>query len=355
MEERKETTAMLQLMPQPAFLVEKGVISHVNDAAAAYYLQVGQAVDAMILSGGEEYAEFSQGSLYLTLSVCEHPVGACVTRLDNADIITLEQTEELPQLQALALAATQLREPLAGLMSLADQMLPTIAEENVNLQSQAAQMNRRLYQMLRIVSNMSDACAYSQPQNGAQETVDICGFLEEIFEKTAALAQATNIRLEYEIPREVLFTLVNTEQLERAVYNMLSNAIKFASAGSCVRAALVCKGRRVYISVTNDHPGPQGNIYSRFLRQPSLEDPRNGVGLGMVLVRSTAAQHGGSVLVDHVGEGTRMTLALPIRQADPGSLRSPIMRIDYAGERDHSLIELADVLPADAYSVDKIN
>lgn len=355
MEERNQTAAMLQLMPQPAFLVEKGVISHVNDAAAAYFLQVGQGVDTMILSGAEEYTEFTQGSLYLTLSVCDKPVGACVTRLENADIFTLEQAEELPQLQAMALAAAQLREPLTGLMSLADQMLPAITEENAGLQTQAAQMNRRLYQMLRIISNMSDAAAYSQNQPAAMESVEVCGFLEELFEKTAALAQASGIRLEYDLPREVIFTLADTERLERAVYNMLSNAIKFASAGSVVHAALVCKRKRLHISVTNDHPGPQGNIFSRFLREPSLEDPRNGVGLGMVLVRNTAAQHGGCVLVDQVEEGTRLTLSLPIRQADAANLRSPVLRIDYAGERDHGLMELSDVLPAEAYSVDKIN
>ncbi|MBR4971793.1 MAG: HAMP domain-containing histidine kinase [Oscillospiraceae bacterium] len=355
MEERNQTAALLQLMPQPAFLVEKGVISHINTAAAAYFLQAGQDVMALLQSGAEEYAEFTQGTLYLTLSLCDQPVGACVTRLECGDIFTLEQAEELPQLQAMALAAAQMREPLTGLLSLTDQMLPAITQENAELQTQAAQMNRRLYQLLRIVSNMSDAATYSQSQTVSMESVEICGLLEEIFEKTATLAQSTGISLEYSLPREVIFALVDTERLERAIYNLLSNAIKFASPGSVVRAALVCKQKRLHISVTNDHPGPQGNLFSRFLREPALEDPRNGVGLGMVLVKSTAAQHGGCVLVDRLEDGTRVTLTLPIRQADTSNVRSPIMRIDYAGERDHCLMELSDVLPAEAYRVDQIN
>ena len=355
MEERNQTTALLQLMPQPAFLVEKGVISYVNAAAAPYFLQAGQDVTALIRCGAEEYAAFSQGSLYLTLSVCDQAVGACVTRLENADIFTLDQVEELPQLQAMALAAAQLREPLTGLMSLTDQMLPAIAAESGPLQTQAAQWNRRLYQMLRIVSNMSDAVTYSQVQPVSLDAVEICSFLDEILQKAAALAPSAGITLEYSLPREVIFTLVDTERLERAIYNLLSNAIKFASPGSAVRAALVCKHQRLHISVTNDHPGPQGNLFSRFLREPALEDPRNGIGLGMVLVKSTAAQHGGSVLVDRVEAGTRVTLTLPVRQAEISNVRSPILRIDYAGERDHSLMELSDVLPAEAYSVDQIN
>ena len=60
--------------------------------------------------------------------------------------------------------------------------------------------------------------------------------------------------------------------------------------------------------------------------------------------------HGGTVLIDHPeGAGTRITMTLAIRQAPPGNLRSPRLRIDYAGERDHGLVELADVLPASLY------
>ena len=354
MEERSEVTTMLQLMLQPAFRVEKGVISHVNDAAAACFVRAGQSMESLIAAGAEEYAEFSQGSLYLTLSLCGRQVGACVTRVENGDIFILENSDEQPQLQAMALAATALREPLTGLMSLADQMLPAMDKEDATLQSQAAQMNRRLYQMLRIVSNMSDAAQYSQSQ-ASVEYVEISAFLEEIFQKTAALAQAAGIRLEYELPRESISTLADPDKLERAVYNMLSNAIKFASAGSAIQAKLVCKNERLHICVTNDHPGPQGNIYNRFLREPALEDPRSGVGLGMVLVRSVAALHGGAVLADHTPNGTRVTLTIPVKQRGGSQVRSPILHIDYTGERDHGLTELADVLPATCYSTDKVN
>ena len=75
----------------------------------------------------------------------------------------------------------------------------------------------------------------------------------------------------------------------------------------------------------------------------------------MVLIRSTAAVHGGTVLVDHPdGVGTRITISFAIRQGK-ATLRSPRMRIDYAGERDHALVELSDVLPAHLYRSDLIN
>ena len=70
----------------------------------------------------------------------------------------------------------------------------------------------------------------------------------------------------------------------------------------------------------------------------------------MGLVRSAAAAHGGAVLIDQpAGCGTRVTLTLALRKNEPGMLRSPVMRVDYTGERDHALVELSDCLPAELY------
>ena len=99
----------------------------------------------------------------------------------------------------------------------------------------------------------------------------------------------------------------------------------------------------------------RGSLFTRYAREPGLEDGRYGVGLGMVLIRSTAAAHGGTVLIDHPDDcGTRITVSLAIRQGDP-VVRSPRFAIDYAGERDHGLIELSDVLPAQLYDPDTVN
>ncbi len=356
MEQHSDLNTILQLMPQPAFRVENGVISQVNQAASAYLIEVGQPFAPLILSGEEEYAEFAGGTLYLTLSLAGQSFGACVSRMESGDLVTLEQSAQMPQLQAMALAAKELREPLNGILSLAEQMLPAVAAVGSKLESQAAQMNRRLYQMMRIVGNMSDAVSYAQAQPGQIESVEICALVEEILEKTAVNAQQIGIPLAYELPNAAIFTLADSEKLERAIYNLLSNAIKFATPETPVQVKLVRKNNRVYFSVTNSHSGSvlQGNIYNRFLRQLSLEDPRNGIGLGMVLVRSVATLHGGAVLVEQTDDDVRITMTMQVQTKTSDQVRSPIMRFDYAGERDHCLLELADVLPAQLYSPDQI-
>ena len=119
-------------------------------------------------------------------------------------------------------------------------------------------------------------------------------------------------------------------------------------------AKLTRNGRMLRLSVTDSGSGiaqsVRSSVFSRYLRQPALEDSRYGIGLGMVLIRTAAAHHGGAVLIDQPeGVGTRITMTMSIRQSKQATLRSNVLRVDYAGERDHGLIELSECLPTELY------
>lgn len=357
MEELRQINTMLQLISQPAFRVEDGMISHVNQAASAYLIQPGMPFAPMILCGAEEYAQFSDGKLYVNLTVGNVSAGACISRIDSGDIVTLEQPTELPQLQSLVLAANALKAPLMGILCNTQRMLPEVAPEGSEWETAASKINRDLYKMLRIVTNMSDASAYAQSQSGRMETIEVCVFFQEILEKVATLAQAGGITLEYTLPQERIFTLSDQEKLERAIHNLLSNAIKFSPAGSSVQAKLVQQNKRLYFSVSNarNGSGVSGRIYNHFMREPNvIEDPKSGLGLGMVMVRTAATIHGGAVLLEENESLIRVTMTMQIQTNTSTQMRSPIRHFDYAGEMDHVLLELADVLPAQHYTSENI-
>ena len=63
----------------------------------------------------------------------------------------------------------------------------------------------------------------------------------------------------------------------------------------------------------------------RFRRAPSVEDGRFGLGLGLLLVRQTAALHGGALLISEAPEGGTIA-ALSFRRNLPasGAFRSPM-------------------------------
>lgn len=358
MEQFHESLGMLDLIQQPAFCVRNGSIIKVNAAAAAFLIETGTAVQPLLHTGAEEYANFNDGCLYLTLSIVGHHIGASVTRMQDFDVFCLESDAVSSQLQAMALAARELREPLSNIMVTADKLFPNAGFDEKE-QVQAAHINRGLFQMLRIISNMSDASRYASDVGTRQEIRDICAVLEEVFHRAAALAEEAGVSLHYSGYTESVYTLADAQKLERMVFNILSNAIKFTPKGGTINAKLTRRGAKMYLSVSDNGAGiPEnlrGSVFTRYTREPVVEDGRLGLGLGMVLIRSTSALHGGTVLIDHPdGCGTRITVSFAIRQGN-AALQSPRLRIDYAGERDHGLIELSEVLPPHLYDPDNVN
>lgn len=361
MEHTEEMVTMLNQISSPAFFAEDGMITHANTAAIQRQIPVGSDVRSLLVTGQEEYPNFHGGSLYLTLRVCDVPCCVCVTKMEHADLFVLEQDADQAELQSMALAAQSLRGPLSNVMTVADRLFPlTCVDSEPEAQEQIARINRGLYQMLRIVCNMSDAYRYSSDNTLRTEVREIGGLVQDIFTQTTPLLEHTGITLRYCGPQEVVFGLVDAEKLERAIGNILSNAIKFTPKGGAIEARLARRGKMLYLTVQDHGSGVsdkiKSNVYSRYRRQPGLEDGRFGIGLGMVLVRQIAAAHGGTVLMEH-GEdfGLRLTMTIPIRQSPDSRVRSPMIHVDYAGDRDHRLLELADCLPAELYRKENVN
>lgn len=336
---------MLDLMIRPGFCVQNNQIIYANQAAHALLLQSGMDVRELLLTGQDEYAAFRKGCLYLQLDLAGG-CGASVFSMDDSHIFLLDQLEDDDALRAMALAAKELREPLTG-MQLSLEQLSADGHDREHL----ARLNRGMYQMLRIIGNMADAGRCASSAN--LELRDIPQVISDIWKQAQSLAAQADMTLQFQCTSESVLGLIDTQLLERAVLNMLSNAIKFSPSGSTLQARLSRHGKMLALSLTDNGSGISHNLqqtlFHRYLRQPGIEDGRCGLGLGMLLIRSAAAKHGGTVLIDSPNEnGTRVTMTLAIRQ-DTSTLRSPVMRVDYAGEQDHGLVELSDCLPLSVY------
>ena len=115
---------MVDLLQHPAFCVREGIIVKSNTAARQRLIEPDTPVTGLIKIGAEEYAEFTGGCLYLTLRISETDLGFSVLRKNGFDLFRLEQDSENYELQAMALAARELREPLASITISADHLFP---------------------------------------------------------------------------------------------------------------------------------------------------------------------------------------------------------------------------------------
>ena len=333
----------------PGFAVKENKIVHCNPAAEALLLNPGTDVRELLMTGSEEYAAFQSGCLYLKLKLSARGWGASVSREGDFHIFLLDQEPEDTGLRSLALAARELRSPLSNLM-IATDSLTRLSGEDLQIQEQLARLNRSLHQMHRLVNNMSDA--------GRSDLLtpsgihDLSRLFRDIFEKISTRLEGTKVQMTFESLPGSVYGLANEGQLERAVLNIVSNAMKFMPEVGTICASLTRHGNMLHLTIQDSGSGIAENVlstvFTRYQRQPGIEDSRYGIGLGMVLIRSAAADHAGTVLIDSpAGKGTRVTMTLAIRQDAP-VLRTPVMPPATDSYRQ-ILTELSDSLPWEFY------
>lgn len=344
MEIQSDGYQMLDLMIRPAFCVKNRMITRLNTPAARLFLREGLPLETILESGSQEYDTFSGGMLCLTLTICSQHFGASVLRVGEEDVFILDQQFESDQLRVLALAAKELRGPLTNAML-------TLQQLNC-ADGQTARLNRSLHQLLRIVGNMSDVCAKAPAFHPEPQHID--AMFREIAEKAGALSESSGITLSYSGLSGDVVCAVDRQQMERAALNMIANALKFTPAGGRITLELRRSGRQFRFSVTDNGSGipekERATLFTRYLREPAIEDTRHGIGLGMLLIRDAAAQHHGAVLVDFPREGgTRVTITFAEAAAEASVLHTAPLPADYAGEQDHALIELSEILPWEFY------
>jgi signal transduction histidine kinase len=142
----------------------------------------------------------------------------------------------------------------------------------------------------------------------------------------AGRAEAGGVQLEVAPPPTLPLLRGDLGQIERALSNVLDNALRHTPEGGAVRVAVVAEDEAVRIRVDDEGvgiaPEHQARVFERFYR---VAPGRGGTGsgLGLAIARRIAELHGGTIeLVSTPGEGTTVTLTLPL-YGPPALAREP--------------------------------
>ena len=349
----KETTQLLEHLPQAVFLVKDNTIVYVNHNARARGVQLDTAVASLITIGLVEYEQFTSGKLMLTTTVSGLCYNTVVSTMGDYHLFCLESEFSDPELRAFALASNVLRDPLSASMLSIERLIPEEAIQNSpQLLAEVKKLNKDLHQICKAVRNMADVAAIASGSN--KESRDVVGLVTEWVEKSNTLLEKTGHRIVLKTLKHPAYCQVNAEKLERAFLNLISNAVKHANTPGTIEVSLnMCSGK-LYLSVEGVCDDPQAivssGLFSRFKREPSLDDYQSGIGLGLTITHGIAAAHKGTLLVDQPKDNRiRFTLSLSTHTPGVLTVNSPTIRIINDGGHDQFLIELADILPPDLY------
>lgn len=147
-----------------------------------------------------------------------------------------------------------------------------------------------------------------------RRAVDLAEIVDRVVEQYAARADRGGVAVVVEVGRP-LEVRGDPAQLERALANLVSNAVKFTPAGGRVALRATEEDGRVVLSVVDTGPGVSpAEVEALFAKHRSRRPGRRGegIGLGLVVARAIARAHGGELTLSAApGGGTEARLVVP--------------------------------------------
>ncbi|MEN9538055.1 MAG: hypothetical protein RLZZ126_290 [Pseudomonadota bacterium] len=221
-------------------------------------------------------------------------------------LLASQQALLASQKSLLANASHELRSPLARIRMGLELMQTGGAEARADMSREITRNIAELDQLIEeiLLASRLDA---KEADLGSVETLDLVALAAE--EGARVRAQLDSLA----DPQALLVRGVG-KLLRRALRNLLENARRHA--GRDVWVQLTREGSWVLVRVQDDGPGVplahRDRVFEAFFRLPGASERDGGVGLGLALVKSIAARHGGTVTcAERPGGGASFELRLP--------------------------------------------
>ncbi|MBI4874075.1 MAG: CHASE2 domain-containing protein [Acidobacteria bacterium] len=281
-------------------------------AAGAGLLAVAHAVPALLFSRDIVFPFFAPAATaWLAVGVSASYQHFVVRRL-----LRKTEIEKGRYQQAIRFVTHEMRTPLTAIQGSSELMGRYNLPEDKR--KQIAEMihseSKRLASMIRTFLDVEKLSAgqmeLKRERFGVGEVVDLCLL------RVSPVAEKKRIVLErLEIPEAVLTG--DRELMEYAVYNLLTNAIKYSPAETTVRVAGALDGGSLRLEVADQGIGMDEKelkrIFTKFYRTKKAEaSGEAGTGIGLSIVEQIVTHHGGRIEVaSQPGKGSCFTLVLP--------------------------------------------
>lgn len=234
-----------------------------------------------------------------------------------SDIEKIKSVEQLRQ-ELIANISHDLRTPLSVIQG----YIETLHMKDAELSSK----ERNEY--LRIISRSSERLSklisqlfeYSkleanqiQPE---KEPFLISELANDIHRNYSILAEQKHIDLKLSMQEDVPLVFADISLVERAIQNLMDNALKFTPEGGKVIVKIATVDNRVEITIKDSGPEiqleNQALVFERY-RQTKVGQEKEGTGLGLAIVKKIMEIHNSSIKVfSKPNEGTSFSFSLPV-------------------------------------------
>jgi two-component system, chemotaxis family, CheB/CheR fusion protein len=184
-------------------------------------------------------------------------------------------------------------------------------------------MQRQVEQMVRLLDDLLDVSRISRGEiELRREPVDLASIVDHAVEAVRSLCEKMDHELTVTLPPQPIYLNADPSRLAQVVGNLLNNACKFTERGGRIRLNVEREGEQALIRVQDTGIGiateQLPRIFEMFMQaDTSFERSRDGLGVGLTLVKSVVEMHDGTVEARSagVGRGTEFIVRLPLLSA----------------------------------------
>jgi signal transduction histidine kinase len=222
------------------------------------------------------------------------------------------------QRRFIANASHELRTPLAIMRADYEVALrgpPDVAELQRALVSGLEEVDR-MSGVVADLLTLSRIDAHEEPLE--RRVIDVSALLDDTVAKLAAYAALRGVAVVREGGRGEVLAEADAERLQRALFNLVKNAVEHSARDATVAARLACDGERARVQIADRGAGmTQEQVEHAFERFYRADDARRrasgGSGLGLPIALWVVEAHGGTLrLTSAPGLGTTATVLLPL-------------------------------------------
>ena len=217
-------------------------------------------------------------------------------------------------------ASHELKTPVTAIRTLAEALEVTLRDDPSRAAGLAKRLTGESERLARLVTDLLDLRRLEERGPLERVPVDLAEVVRRAVAEALPRAETRGITVDVDVPDAARVAGVPAD-LEAAVGNLVSNAVKYNRDGGSLTVRLVPDAGTQVLTVRDTGIGiPQqdlGRVFERFYRVDTARSrATGGTGLGLSIVRHAVERHGGSVRVESLlGEGTTFTVVLPIAAA----------------------------------------
>ncbi len=173
----------------------------------------------------------------------------------------------------------------------------------------------------RLTDWLAELAKLDSPDIASQaEPIAIGELADDVVQRYASRAREAGVALGVEYPDKLPLATVDAALVERALANLLDNALRVTPAGGAVTVRVVPNAREMRIEVSDTGTGvaeeDRARVFERFFQGSRHREHRGSSGLGLAIVKRVAELHGGAVGLDSPpGRGATFWLTLPMARA----------------------------------------